>query len=81
MKVIFNPYYSLKNDKNRILLANSQNFKIPREKADEGVMSFIHPLYAMFFSYFDGNHTFEETINRISLDFSEDINLIRNILF
>ena len=80
MKVIFNPYYSLKNDKNRILLANSQNFKIPREKADEGVMSFIHPLYAMFFSYFDGNHTFEETINRISLDFSEDINLIRNII-
>ncbi|GHV35660.1 radical SAM/SPASM domain-containing protein [Bacteroidia bacterium] len=72
-KYIFNPYYGLKNDKKRIVLCNAPAFKIPAELAEDEISSFIHPVYAMAFSFFDGNNSLENCLNKISELFGASI--------
>lgn len=64
----------------RVLLTNSPNFKIPPEKAEDEIVVFIHPVYAVIFSYFDGNTEYVEVLKKIAQDFSEDIETIKNIV-
>lgn len=63
---IFNPFYSLKNDKKRILLMNSPHFKIPFGFAEDGIVSFIHPLFAIILSFFDGRTPYNDVISKIA---------------
>lgn len=79
MIYIFNPYYTLKKDIDRVLLMNSPGFKIPEEKAEDGIISFIHPIYAVILSYFNGELSYEKTIEKIANDFSENIETIKKI--
>lgn len=65
-KYILNPYYSLKNDKKRVVLCNAPSFKIPEEIAEESISSYIHPAYAMALSFFNGENTLEFCIDKIS---------------
>ena len=80
MKYILNPYYALKNDKKRILLSNAPSFKVPEELAEEGFMSFIHPIYAVILSSFDGKKDLKKVINEIAETFEEEIDTIENIV-
>ncbi len=63
---IFNPYYGLKNDRKRIILINSPYFKIPIGLAEEDFTSFIHPIFAIIFSFFDGIKNVDEVLVSIS---------------
>jgi radical SAM protein with 4Fe4S-binding SPASM domain len=65
-KYIFNPYYGLKNDRKRIVLCNTPAFKIPADIAEDEISSFIHPVYAMALSFFDGNNSLENCLTKIS---------------
>lgn len=63
---IFNPYYSLRNDKKRAILCNSPSFKIPPHIAEDDIILFIHPIFAVIFSFFDGERTLEKVLDEIS---------------
>ncbi len=63
---IFNPYYSLRNDRKRILLTNSPAFKIPRDIAEDNIESFIHPVFGIIFALFDGKRDLKFCINKVS---------------
>lgn len=65
-KYIFNPFYSLRNDRKRILLTNSPAFKIPVKLAEDEITSFIHPIFAIMFSFFNGKDSLNKILNEIS---------------
>jgi len=52
-KYIFNPFYSLRNDIKRVLLCNSSVFKVPLNIAEDEILSLIHPVFAIVFSFFN----------------------------
>lgn len=59
---IFNPGYYLVNDKNRILLTSGFD--------NDLILSFIHPVYAILLSYFNGEDNLETVADKIGRDFS-----------
>jgi radical SAM protein with 4Fe4S-binding SPASM domain len=62
---ILNPKYVLKHDHKRTLVVT----RSPYENSDEvdcDTYSFIHPVQAMIFSFFDGKQNLECTISKIS---------------
>lgn len=63
---IFNPYYGLRNDRKRIVLTNTPFFKMPIGIAEEDIITFIHPVFAIIFTFFDGKRTLDNAINKIS---------------
>lgn len=63
---IFNPYYSLRNDRKRIILCNAPAFKIPPNIAEEDVSVFIHPAFAVAFSLFNGKKTLNDILEEMS---------------
>ena len=63
---IFNPYYSLRNDRKRILFTNSPAFKIPSKLAEDEIASFIHPIFAIMFSFFNGKDDLKQVLCDIS---------------
>ncbi len=65
-KYIFNPYYSIRNDKKRILLTNSPAFKIPRKIAEDNIETFVHPIFGIIFALFDGKRDLKLCISKIS---------------
>ncbi len=69
-KYIFNPHYALRNDKKRILLINTPKFKADNEIAEEDISSFIHPVFAIVFCFFNGENTLYECIAHISKMFN-----------
>ncbi|WP_312900506.1 radical SAM/SPASM domain-containing protein [Chryseobacterium taichungense] len=69
-KLILNPYYSLRNDRKRILLCKSPSFKVPLDIAEDDIFVFIHPAFAIVFSFFDGVHTLRDCLNKISAIFN-----------
>ncbi len=80
MKYILNPYYALKNDKKRILLSNAPSFKIPNELAEQGIVSFLHPVFAIILSFFHGDKDLENVIDEISDFLDEPTSVIRDLI-
>jgi radical SAM protein with 4Fe4S-binding SPASM domain len=70
---ILNPYYTLKNDRKRVVLCNSPAFKIPQEIAEDSISSYIHPVYAMALSFFTGDNTLGFCLNKIAELFEASI--------
>lgn len=77
---ILNPFYSLRNDRKRILLTNSPAFKIPLELAEDEITSFIHPIFAIMFSFFNGKDSLDEVLYKISEALNFSIQEIYNFL-
>ena len=63
---ILNPYYSLRNDRKRIVLSPSPAFKVPTNIAEENISLFMHPVFAIVFSFFDGEKTLQESLEGIA---------------
>lgn len=72
---IFNPAYKLKNDKKRIILFNKELHSLSFEDVSDFV-GFVHPLYAILFSLFDG----ERTVDRAKEDFSNLTGLSKEVV-
>ncbi|GHV59202.1 hypothetical protein FACS1894182_12920 [Bacteroidia bacterium] len=72
-KIVFNHFYKLKHDLKRsyIISPDSGNYNI---KVHHGLISKIHPVYAMIFSFFSNPVFLEEVIDDISffLDMSKE---------
>jgi len=56
---VFNPAYRLRNDKKRIVLFNKEPHSLSFDKVSDFV-GFVHPLYAILFSFFNGERALEE---------------------
>ncbi|PJB13289.1 MAG: hypothetical protein CO119_02240 [Flavobacteriales bacterium CG_4_9_14_3_um_filter_40_17] len=65
-KYIFNPFYSLRNDIKRVLLCNSSVFKVPLNIAEDEILSLIHPVFAIVFSFFNGQISLKDNLTKIS---------------
>ena len=78
---IFNPYYSLRNDKKRIILCQSPSFKIPHNIAEEDITVFIHPVFAIIFSLFNGKTSLNNVLKKISLLLDSPIEDCFNFIF
>ena len=72
-RYILNPYYTLKNDRKRVVLCNAPAFKIPDEIAEENISSYVHPVYATTLSFFNGENSVEACLNKISELFNATI--------
>ena len=59
---IFNPFYTLKNDKNRIILLNTPSFDVPDKLADDSIELFINPVFAIIFANFNGKKSYKEIL-------------------
>ncbi len=76
-KLIFNPEYMLRHDKDKVVLATKNSDVEPIYGAEDSFISVIHPIYAMMLSLFNGK-TFEDSITDIHNHFEIDKTLIRN---
>jgi len=63
---ILNPYYTLKNDRKRIILCKSPSFKVPPEIAEDDIFVFIHPVFAIVLSLFNGKDSLDMVLNKMS---------------
>lgn len=77
---IFNSFYSLRNDIKRAVLCNSPSFKIPLHIAEDEVIIYIHPIFAIAFSFFNGDKTLKNVLIEMSsvleTPFEECLNFI-----
>ncbi len=64
--IIFNPEYHLRQDGNRVILFSDENVS----NMSEDWFSFIHPLHAMMFSFFNGKNTAENEIEQCARFFN-----------
>ncbi|MCL2098562.1 MAG: radical SAM protein [Bacteroidales bacterium] len=60
-KYIFNPCYIIRNDINRIVLADASK-EIYSHLGKNSFSTFIHPIHAMLFCFFKGNKTLKEIL-------------------
>jgi len=72
-KYVFNPCYILRNDINRVILTDSGKEKYDK-LGNDNFSEFIHPIHAMFLSFFKGDKTLSENIKEISYFFSMEEN-------
>jgi len=63
---ILNPYYTLRNDRKRIILCKSPSFKVPFDIAEDDIFVFIHPVFAIVLSLFNGEDSLEMVLNKMS---------------
>jgi radical SAM protein with 4Fe4S-binding SPASM domain len=66
---VFNPCYILRSDVNRVILTDSGKNRYEK-LGDSNFSEFIHPIHAMFLTFFKGNKTLNENIKEISYFFS-----------
>ncbi len=62
---VFNPVYKLRKDKKRIVLFNKDPHSLSFDEISDWV-GFVHPLYAILFSLFDGEKSLEEVKDAFS---------------
>lgn len=65
---ILNPYYVLRNDKDRSLIATADNTSFLTKDADldvDDIISLIHPSYAVLLSFFNGKDNLNDTMDNI----------------
>lgn len=72
---IVNPLYDLKTDKNRVIITNRTN-----DPVGKSFIGFVHPLYAIILSFFNGEYNLIEVIDRISSTLKMNRNDISNIV-
>lgn len=65
-----NPYYTLRNDRKRIILCKSPSFKVPLDIAEDDIFVFIHPAFAVMLSLFNGVDTLNTVITKMATIFS-----------
>lgn len=63
---ILNPYYTLRNDRKRIILCKSPSFKVPLDIAEDDIFVFIHPVFAIILSLFNGKDRLETVLQKMS---------------
>ncbi|MDO4728034.1 MAG: radical SAM protein [Bacteroidota bacterium] len=63
---ILNPYYTLRNDRKRIILCKSPSFKVPADIAEDDIFVFIHPVFAIVLSLFNGKDRLETVLQKMS---------------
>lgn len=73
--VVFNPYYQLRQDGNRVILYGNEN----NDYQSEDWFSFIHPYHAIMFSFFKGTKCFDEEVKDFADYFSLSIEESKNI--
>ncbi len=64
--IIFNPEYHLRQDGNRVILFSDEDVS----EVSEDWFSFIHPLHAMMFSFFNGQSAAESEVEQCSRFFN-----------
>lgn len=73
-RYVFNHFYTLRHDKCRTIMFSPSH--VSHDRHDESIdwVSYIHPVYAMLFSFFSTPVVLDEGINRISffLDISKE---------
>jgi radical SAM protein with 4Fe4S-binding SPASM domain len=72
-RYVFNPCYILRNDINRVVLTDSGKSRYDKI-GNNNFAEFIHPIHAMFLSFFNGNKTLCENLKEISCFFSIEEN-------
>jgi radical SAM protein with 4Fe4S-binding SPASM domain len=77
-KYIFNPAYLMINDKKRVIITESL-YVSKDPLAKDGFTSIIHPVCAILVIMFDGKHTFEDTIEKASVNLGLDRTLISDV--
>jgi radical SAM protein with 4Fe4S-binding SPASM domain len=74
-KYVFNPCYILRNDVTRVILTDSGKSRYDK-LGNNNFAEFIHPVHAMFLSFFKGNKTLSENIKEISYFFTMEENKV-----
>lgn len=82
---IFNPYYIIKPDRHRVILSNSGSFFIiPEKLAEDAITSFIHPMFGIIISVFDGKKTLSKCIDELAdyfdCSFEEVLEIIKKLI-
>lgn len=72
---ILNPDYSLKNDKNRAIITNKYN-----DPTYSNFLGFVHPVYAILLSLFDGQKTLNEVMDAVSILLKKESSEVSNII-
>lgn len=70
---ILNPDYFLRQDNTRIILAS-------KSESDSTYCEFMHPVYAIMFSFFKGDKPLEEVIRELGVFFSMDDDAILKVI-
>ncbi len=65
MKYIFNHYYVLRNDVKRAIICSS-DYTSSSIDIDKGWVAFIHPIYAMIFSFFSEPISLDDAVDKVS---------------
>lgn len=81
-KIVFNHCYILRHDDKRSYIIGREDVKMSNRKFDSGIISKIHPIYAMIFSFFSKPIEREEAVKMISdfLDMDETNNMICDLI-
>ncbi|MCU0288918.1 MAG: radical SAM protein [Acidobacteria bacterium] len=72
---ILNPDYSLKYDKKRVIITNKYN-----DPTYSNFIGFVHPVYAILFSLFDGRKKLGEVIESVSILLKKESSEVSNIV-
>jgi radical SAM protein with 4Fe4S-binding SPASM domain len=75
---ILNPDYTLKLDKNRIIITNKSNQ--PSISTMYTFTAFVHPVYAVIISFFDGEKKLYEVEADISRFFNKDRSVVSDLI-
>ena len=77
-KYVFNPAYLMFNDKKRIIITDS--IYVEKDPLAKKEFRFnAHPICAMFVAMFDGQHSFEETIHKASINLDMDEKILTSV--
>lgn len=72
---ILNPGYDLRKDKNRIFICNSSS-----DPVFDSFIGFVHPVYAIILSLFDGERKLKEVKNLASKFLKKEKSVTANII-
>lgn len=72
---VVNPEYDLRTDKNRVLITNRRT-----DPTIDDFMGFVHPVYAIILSFFDGEKKLGEVLDCINTVLGKDKAVISNIV-
>ena len=72
---ILNPHYDLRTDKKRAIITNRTTDPIVNS-----FIGFVHPVYAIILSFFDGERNLSEVIGDVSTLLKKERNVISNII-
>jgi len=74
---IINPHFKLKSDRNRVLLFSDKNTRV----VSNDFLSFIHPVYAIMLSIFDGKSPLSAVIEKISFLLRMQASIVEGFIY